>query len=248
MIIFQTAKIGVGCLPSTGEFAPGHRNNYLVRLAMMLSDFGMEQQHAAQLMEKEYASLYGEESIPSLVKGCYKTAKPMHGRRALPNGKGKDGEGKKGDVKMQIAAKFLRNQGLKFDVITHKLKRSDMVDVTDRDINSMLLACNVESCQNISAQTFRPALMSNCIPEFNPLTDYLDEAVNAVTINPGDPSYIDQVADMVHVTNPAPPAPLAHLLPQMVCVDGGFVDGCQGGQPSDARAYRSAGYLQEHLA
>ena len=37
---------------STGEFAPGHRNNYLVRLAMMLSDFGMEQQHAAQLMSR----------------------------------------------------------------------------------------------------------------------------------------------------------------------------------------------------
>ena len=192
---------------STGEFVQGHRNNYLVRLAMMLSDFGMEQQHAAQLMEQEYASQYGEESIPSLVEGCYKTAKPMHGRRALPNGKGKDGDGKKGDVKMQIAANFLRNQGLRFDVITHKLKRSDMVDVTDRDINSMLLACNVESCQNISAQTFRSALMSNCIPEFNPLTDYLDEAVKAVTVNPDEPSYIDQVAGMVHVTNPAPLPP-----------------------------------------
>ena len=110
---------------------------------------------------------------------------------------------------MQIAANFLRNQGLRFDVITHKLKRSDMVDVTDRDINSMLLACNVESCQNISAQTFRSALMSNCIPEFNPLTDYLDEAVKAVTINPDGPSYIDQVAGMVHVTytpqSPLPP-------------------------------------------
>ena len=193
---------------STGEFAQGHRNNYLVRLAMILSDFGMEQQHAAQLMEQEYASQYGEESIPSLVEGCYKTAKPMHGRRALPNGKGKDGDGKKGDVKMQIAANFLRNQGLKFDVITHKFKRSDMVDVTDRDINSMLLACNVESCQNISAQTFRSALMSNCIPEFNPLTDYLDEAVKAVNINPDEPSYIDQVAGMVHVTY-TPQSPLS---------------------------------------
>lgn len=194
---------------ATGEFAHGNRNKFLVRLAMMLSDFGMEQEHAAQLMEQEYASQYGEESIPSLVSGCYKSGAKMHGRRALPDARGKNSGERKGDVKMQIAANFLRNQGLKFDVITHKLKRSDMVDVTDRDINSMLLACNVESCQNISAQTFRSALMSNCIPEFNPLTDYLDEAVKAVTINPDGPSYIDQVAGMVHVTytpqSPLPP-------------------------------------------
>ena len=194
---------------ATGEFAHGNRNKFLVRLAMMLSDFGMEQEHAAQLMEQEYASQYGEESIPSLVSGCYKSGAKMHGRRALPDAQGKKSGERKGDVKMQIAANFLRNQGLKFDVITHKLKRSDMVDVTDRDINSMLLACNVESCQNISAQTFRSALMSNCIPEFNPLTDYLDEAVKAVTINPDGPSYIDQVASMVHVTytpqSPLPP-------------------------------------------
>ena len=194
---------------ATGEFAHGNRNKFLVRLAMMLSDFGMEQEHAAQLMEQEYASQYGEESIPSLVSGCYKSGAKMHGRRALPDARGKKSGERKGDVKMQIAANFLRNQGLKFDVITHKLKRSDMVDVTDRDINSMLLACNVESCQNISAQTFRSALMSNCIPEFNPLIDYLDEAVKAVTINPDGPSYIDQVAGMVHVTytpqSPLPP-------------------------------------------
>ena len=194
---------------ATGEFAHGNRNKFLVRLAMMLSDFGMEQEHAAQLMEQEYASQYGEESIPSLVSGCYKSGAKMHGRRALPDAQGKKSGERKGDVKMQIAANFLRNQGLKFDVITHKLKRSDMVDVTDRDINSMLLACNVESCQNISAQTFRSALMSNCIPEFNPLTDYLDEAVKAVTVNPDEPSYIDQVAGMVHVTytpqSPLPP-------------------------------------------
>ena len=192
---------------STGEFAHGNRNNYLQRLAMTLSDFGMEQEHASQLMEQEYASQYGEESIPSLVNGCYKSAVKMHGRKALPNGGGKDGGSKKGDVKILVAADFLRNQGLKFDVITHKLKRSDMVDITDRDINSMLLACNAEKGQNISAQTFRSALMSNCIPEFNPLTDYLDAVVKSVTINPGDPSYIDQVADMVHVTNAPVPLP-----------------------------------------
>ena len=41
--------------------------------------------------------------------------------------------------------------------------------------------------------------MSNCIPEFNPLTDYLDEVVRSPNANTGDTSYLDQVADMVHV-------------------------------------------------
>ena len=192
---------------ATGEFAHGNRNKFLVRLAMMLSDFGMEQEHAAQLMEQEYASQYGEESIPSLVSGCYKSGAKMHGRRALPDARGKKSGERKGDVKILLAADFLRKQGLRFDVITHKLKRTDMQDLTDRDINSMLLACNVETGQNISAQTFRAALMSNCIPEFNPLKDYLDEAVKACEAEPGGTSYIDEVARMVHVTNPAPLPP-----------------------------------------
>ncbi|MFW5553331.1 MAG: BT4734/BF3469 family protein, partial [Prevotella pectinovora] len=84
---------------ATGEFAHGNRNKFLVRLAMMLSDFGMEQEHAAQLMEQEYASQYGEESIPSLVSGCYKSGAKMHGRRALPDARGKKSGERKGDVK-----------------------------------------------------------------------------------------------------------------------------------------------------
>ena len=185
---------------STGEFAQGNRNNYLVRLAMTLSDFGMQQDHAVRLMEEEYASQYGEESIPHLVAGCYKTAAPMHGRRALPEKQDKDESDRKGDVKILVAADFLRKQGLRFDIITHKLKRPDMTDITDRDINSMLLTCNVETAQNISSQTFRAALMSNCIPEFNPLTDYLDKAVKSCSDSADGASYIDHVADMVHVT------------------------------------------------
>ena len=220
---------------STGDFAHGNRNRFLVRLAMTLSDFGMEQQHAAQLMEQEYASQYGEESIPSLVDGCYKTAAPMYGRKALPDAHGKKGGERKGDVKILLAADFLRNQGLKFDVITHKLKRKDMMDVTDRDINSMLLACNVETGQNISAQTFRAALMSNCIPEFNPLRDYLDEVVKNCKAEPNGTSYIDQVAGMVHVTKPPQAHP--HPLPEEGGTDGGSEaalppTGGQGGRVS----------------
>ena len=182
---------------STGEFAPGNRNNFLVRLAMTLSDFGMEQEHAAQLMQEEYSSQYGEEPIPSLVAGCYKKAAPMHGRKALPGSKNRKEGNRKGDVKIRLAADFLSRQGLKFDLITHKVKRTDLSDLTDRDINSLLLSCNLETGVDIAGQTFRAALMSNCIPEVNPLTDYLDRAAKS---DIGEESYIDRVAAMVHVS------------------------------------------------
>ena len=50
---------------------------------------------------------------------------------------------------------------------------------------------------DIAGQTFRAALMSNCIPEVNPLTDYLDRAAKS---DIGEESYIDRVAAMVHVS------------------------------------------------
>ena len=200
----------------TGEFAHGNRNNYLVALACLLSDYGMKEETAAQLMEQEYAGQYGEESIPSLVRGCYKTVKKMHGSKALPDDK-RSGERSK-DVKMQLCAAFIRRQCLRFDSITHKIVKPNGTELCDRDINSMLLACNVESGQNISAQVFRSALMSDCIPEFNPLREYLKrssethprpltgEGSIAPSNSPGGggnggESVIDRVADMVHVTN-----------------------------------------------
>ena len=43
--------------------------------------------------------------------------------------------------------------------------------------------------------------MSNCIPEVNPLTDYLDKVEKTVTTDIDAPSYIDEVSAMVHVTH-----------------------------------------------
>lgn len=213
---------------STGEFAHGNRHNYLVRLALTLSDLGMQQEHAQQLMESAYASDYGEESIPSLVAGCYKKATHLFGMRALPNG-GKDGTVKKADIKIVQAANYLSSVDLAFDVITHKIIIEGH-ELTERDTCSLLLACNKACHANISAQTFRAALMSDCIPSFNPLTDYLDRAVmetgggSRPKVGAGThdeetatehargcdasrmvDSVIDRVAGMVHVI-PAPAA------------------------------------------
>ena len=185
---------------SRGEFAQGNRNNYLVALACLLSDYGMNEETAAQLMNTEYSGQYGEEPIPSLVRGCYKTVAVMHGKKALPDSQ-RGGDRSK-DVKMELSADFIRRQCLRFDVISRKIVKLDGTELTDRDINSMLLACSVEMGQNISLQVFRAALMSDCVPEFNPLTEYLKGPANSrpKEVNDGE-SIIDKVADMVHVTN-----------------------------------------------
>ncbi|MGN0051413.1 MAG: BT4734/BF3469 family protein, partial [Prevotella sp.] len=196
--VFSMAQ-GMVDRSSRGEFAQGNRNNYLVALACLLSDYGMNEETAAQLMVTEYSGQYGEEPIPSLVRGCYKTVAAMHGKKALPDSQ-RGGDRSK-DVKMELSADFIRRQCLRFDVISRKIVKLDGTELTDRDINSMLLACNVEMGQNISLQVFRAALMSDCVPEFNPLTEYLKGPANSrpKEVNDGE-SIIDKVADMVHVT------------------------------------------------
>ena len=185
---------------STGEFAHGNRNNYLVHLAMLLSDFGMYEENAAQLMENEFAGQYGEEPIPSLVHGCYLTAHDMFGRKALPSQKGKDGkDNRRENTKIDIAADYLRRQQLTFDVISRKII-IDGQEMTDRQFNSLLLSCNVESGRNISAQVFRSALMSNCVKEVNPVVDYLRSLDLSPFAFEGYDSPISRVASMVHVS------------------------------------------------
>ena len=183
-----------------GEFAHGNRNNYLVHLAVLLSDFGMFEENAAQLMEQEFAGQYGEEPIPSLVHGCYLTAHEMFGRKALPSQKSKGGkDNRRENTKIDVAADYLRRQKLTFDVISRKII-IDGKEMTDRHFNSMLLSCNVETGRNISAQVFRSALMSNCVKEVNPVVDYLRSLDQSPFGIEGYDSPINRVAAMVHVS------------------------------------------------
>ena len=185
---------------STGEFAHGNRNNYLVHLAMLLSDFGMFESNAAQLMEQEFAGQYGEESIPSLVHGCYKTAQDMFGRKPLPSSDNKNGKRHDQEkTKINVAADFLRRKNLRYDVISRKII-IDGKEMTDRHFNSLLLACNMEAGRDISPQVFRAAMMSDCVEEFNPLTEYLN-SLDLTPYSTGNyDSPIDRAASMVHVS------------------------------------------------
>ena len=185
---------------ATGEFVHGNRNKYLVHLAMLLSDFGMFEANAAQLMEQEFAGQYGEESIPGLVHGCYITAQELFGRKALPSQKSKSGkDNRRENTKIDVAADYLRRQQLTFDVISRKII-IDGQEMTDRHFNSLLLSCNVESGRNISAQVFRSALMSNCVKEVNPVVDYLRSLDQSPFAIEGYDSPISRVASMVHVS------------------------------------------------
>ena len=76
--VYEMAKEMVEA-SAAGLFTHGNRNHYLVALAALLSDFGMDLETAQQLMEDEFAGQYGEEPIPSLVGGCYRTVAKMHG-------------------------------------------------------------------------------------------------------------------------------------------------------------------------
>ena len=185
---------------STGEFAHGNRNNYLVHLAMLLSDFGMFESNAAQLMEQEFAGQYGEESIPSLVHGCYKTAQKMFGHKPLPSSDNKNGKRHDQEkTKINVAADFLRRKNLRYDVISRKII-IDGKEMTDRHFNSLLLACNMEAGRDISPQVFRAALMSDCVEEYNPITEYLN-SLDLTPYSTGNyDSPIDRAASMVHVS------------------------------------------------
>ena len=185
---------------STGEFAHGNRNNYLVHLAMLLSDFGMFESNAAQLMEQEFAGQYGEESIPSLVHGCYKTAQDMFGHKPLPSSDNKNGKRHDQEkTKINVAADFLRRKNLRYDVISRKII-IDGKEMTDRHFNSLLLACNMEAGRDISPQVFRAALMSDCVEEYNPITEYLN-SLDLTPYSTGNyDSPIDRAASMVHVS------------------------------------------------
>ena len=198
--VYEMAKEMVEA-SAAGPFTHGNRNHYLVALAALLSDFGMDLETAQQLMEDEFAGQYGEEPIPSLVGGCYRTVAKMHGMKALPSKKKKKNGEKKCDVKILVSAEFIRRQCLRFDSVSRKIVKPDGSEITDRDINSMLLACNVETEHNISTQVFRAALMSDCIPEFNPLVDYLKPSDRkGQEASEPDMGVIERVADMVHVS------------------------------------------------
>ena len=185
---------------STGEFAHGNRNNYLVHLAMLLSDFGMFESNAARLMEQEFSGLYGEESIPSLVHGCYLSDQKMFGRKPLPSSDGKK-SGREGQdkTKINVAADFLRRQKLRYDVISRKII-IDGKEMTDRHFNSLLLSCNMEAGRDISPQVFRAAMMSDCVEEYNPITEYLNSLDLTPFQSDNYDSPIDRVSSMVHVS------------------------------------------------
>ena len=183
---------------STGDFTPGNRHNYLVSLAMLLSDFGMAEHTAAEMMQQAYGDMYHEEKLDRLVASCYKTAAPAHGLKPLPGTASKDH--RKADVKMRICADWISRQGLLFDEISGKIVFPDTLrELTDRDINTMMLNCNVDTECNIPGNVFRAVLMSDIVEKYNPLTRYLE---SLPTYNPHERgSAIERVAAMVHVAH-----------------------------------------------
>ena len=201
------------------SFSEGNRHNYLVRLLFLMSDLGIPAADAEMYLTMNFGE-YREEPFHRLVANCYRYAAPSFGVRRMPVVETRRGNGSKGDgkregrssardgrqkspgvrmTKAELACEFIRRQELRFDVISRKIIRGSGVEareLTDRDVNSMLLECVSECGVNISVQVFRAMLMSEAVPAFNPLADYIDSLPQW---NPGMEDHIARVAAMVHV-------------------------------------------------
>lgn len=106
------------------------------------------------------------------------------------------------ETKVALVQKFLEKYQLRYDIISRKpqQKKDDGLwhEMTDRDINSLWKACCNQCNENISlSTTFRPVLMSDSIPQVNPLEEYV---THLPAWDPSQPDYIAQVAGMVHCT------------------------------------------------
>ena len=106
------------------------------------------------------------------------------------------------ETKVALVQKFLEKYQLRYDIISRKpqQKKDDGLwhEMTDRDINSLWKACCNQCNENISlSTTFRPVLMSDSIPQVNPLEEYVTQLP---AWDPSQPDYIAQVAGMVHCT------------------------------------------------
>ena len=89
---------------------------------------------------------------------------------------------------------------MRYDVISRKTF-IDRKEMTDRHFNTLLLECNREAGKDISSQIFHSAVMSDCVPEFNPFYEYLN-SLDLTPFRSGEyDSPIDRVSAMVHVSS-----------------------------------------------
>lgn len=170
------------------QFTEGNHHNYLVKLLLQMADYGVPETEAADFLSREFPDYHGED-FDKLAASCYNSA---NGGKA---------------TKAELIVEFLANKPLRYDVLSRKIQTflecktskrgGTWTDLTERMTNDLLYDCNKELGMNISKTMFMPMLMSEKIPEVNPLREY----ISSLPEWDGQRDYIGEVAGMVHIAD-----------------------------------------------
>ena len=120
-------------------------------------------------------------------------------------------------------------------------------DITNADINDIICQITLETGVNICSREVLAALQSHQIPHVHPLREWL-LSLPEYTPEQGDWIGAGARSAIRRQDTGGDRRTVARLFPKVVCSHGRRVDGRQGRKPACARAYRQAGYLQDHLA
>ena len=183
------------------QWAAGHHNDYLTRLAHQLNRYGCDQQKAEEEMDKRYGDEY-KDMLPSRVLcSVYQCHSDEHGTVALP----KNSSGVTSRIKYYIThfGIVMRRLALSNRIET-KMAPSEgaegeaageacYVEFTDSDFNT--LYCRLEEqIPGLRRQQLSAVLNSDFLPLYNPMKDYFTD------LEPWDGhDYLGDLANRVHM-------------------------------------------------
>ncbi|MBR1449339.1 MAG: hypothetical protein IJ588_11425 [Prevotella sp.] len=175
-------------------FAPGQRHNFVMRVAFILNRMGVSEDEAASGADAQW--LGHMDGRPSdVVHSCYRTAASEFGVW-MP-------QASSTAVKTEVVKAFLRKKTLQYDVLTQKTRQrladGTWQEMKERQENDLFMECCAETGVNLTERLFLTVLNSSTVPEVNPLRQYIGALPRW---EPGQPDYIAQVAQMVHMATP----------------------------------------------
>lgn len=193
-------------------YQPGNRHCYLVKLAFLLSDLGVDETEARGYLQSEFPD-YEDEPMHRLIGDCYRRATASHGRLRMPSRKAngrprttaKDGKKATGDrqtrpTQTEEVHRFVSAKPLRFDVLSQRIQQQqpdgNWTDLTDREENDLYVECSRELGVNIQPHIFRNVMRSSAVPRCHPLRQYI---LGLPKWEPSMSDYITQVLDMVKV-------------------------------------------------
>lgn len=189
-------------------YAPGHHNDYVMRAAYLLNDYGVDAEAAAQWAARQFAD-YREAA--AVVRSVFRTRAAEHGCRRLPRDGGGGAHRGGGGGQPPVAtpediSRFLAARvDLRHNTVTNRTEFRPLTDggaarqpwrnISDRDVNSLWAEMSREA-RVLPADIFR-VIESDRVPLFDPFMDYLGRVAEAS--GGGAEGAIDRLAATVSV-------------------------------------------------